>query len=84
MPVPFKAQFTPVPGESLQTSLVTADVSSPFLSWYSSGQSNSFGSQFTATINFNVDGDVAAIAGVGVTATNSLGTSSPVIIIVQQ
>ena len=77
-------QFAPVPGESLQTSLVTADVSSPFLSWYSSGQSNSFGSQFTATINFNVDGDVAAIAGVGVTATNSLGTSSPVIIIVQQ
>ena len=77
-------QFAPVPGESLQTTLLTADVSSPFLSWYSSGQSNSFGSQFTATINFNVDGDVAAIAGVGVTATNSLGTSSPVIIIVQQ
>ena len=77
-------QFAPVPGEGLQTSLVTADVSSPFLSWYSSGQSNSFGSQFTATINFNVDGDVAAIAGVGVTATNSLGTSSPVIIAVQQ
>ena len=77
-------QFAPVPGFDLQTTRVTADVSSPFSSWYSSGQSNNFGSQFTATVNFNVDGDVAAIAEVAATATNSLGTSPPVTIIVQQ
>jgi len=77
-------QFAPVPGEGLETTRVTADVSSPFLSWYSSGQSNSFGSQFTATINFNVDGDVSAIAGVAATATNSLGTSSAVSIALRQ
>ena len=77
-------QFAPVPGFDLQTTRVTADVSSPFSSWYSSAQSNNFGSQFTATVNFNVDGDVAAIAEVAATATNSLGTSPPVTIIVQQ
>ena len=77
-------QFAPVPGAGLETTRVTADVSSPFLSWYSSGQSNSFGSQFTATINFNVDGDVSAIAGVAATGTNSLGTSSAVSIALQQ
>ena len=77
-------QFAPVPGSDLQTTRVTADVSSPFSSWYSSGQSNNFGSQFTATVSFNVDGDVAAIAEVAATATNSLGTSPPVTIIVQQ
>ena len=77
-------QFAPAPGSDLQTTRVTADVSSPFSSWYSSGQSNNFGSQFTATVNFNVDGDVAAIAEVAATATNSLGTSPPVTIIVQQ
>ena len=77
-------QFAPVPGSDLQTTRVTADVASPFSSWYSSGQSNNFGSQFTATINFNVDGDVAAIGGVAATATNSLGTSPPVTISVLQ
>ena len=77
-------QFALVSGSGLQTTRVTADVSSPFSSWYSSGQSNNFGSQFTATVNFNVDGDVAAIGGVAATATNSLGTSPPVTVSVLQ
>ena len=77
-------QFLGAPGADLQTTRVTADVSSPFSSWYSSGQSNNFGSQFTATVNFNVDGEVTSIAGVAATATNSLGTSPPVSIAVQQ
>ena len=71
-------QFVPVPGSDLQTTRVTADVTSPFSSWYSSGQSNNFGSQFTATVSFNVDGDVAAIGSLAATATNSLGTSPAV------
>ena len=71
-------QFVPVPGSDLQTTRVTADVASPFSSWYSSGQSSSFGSQFTATVSFNVDGDVAAIGSLAATATNSLGTSPAV------
>ena len=77
-------QFVPVPGSDLQTTRVTADVASPFSSWYSSGQSNNFGSQFTATVNFNVEGDVAAIGSLAATATNSLGTSPAVTISVQQ
>ena len=76
-------QFTPVPGGDLQTTRVTATVTSPFSSWYSSVQSNNFGSQFTATVNFNVDGDSAAIGSVAATATNSRGTSPPVSISVQ-
>ena len=71
-------QFVPVPGSDLQTTRVTADVASPFSSWYSSGQSNNFGSQFTATVSFNVEGDVAAIGSLAATATNSLGTSPAV------
>ena len=77
-------QFLGAPGSDLQTTRVTADVSSPFSSWYSSGQSNNFGSQFTATVNFNVDGEVTSIAGVAATATNGLGTSPPLSIAVQQ
>lgn len=71
-------QFSGPPGSDLTTSSINANVETPFRSWYQGGQSSGFGSQFTATISFNVDGDVSSIDSVSVTATNEVGVSSPV------
>ena len=71
-------QFSGAPGSDLTTSSISANVETPFRSWYQGAQSSGFGSQFTATVNFNVDGDINAIDSVSVTATNEAGVSSPV------
>ena len=71
-------QFAAAPGSDLTTSSISANVETPFRSWYQGTQSSGFGSQFTATVNFNVDGDIASIDSVSVTATNEAGVSSPV------
>ena len=71
-------QFSGSSGSDLTTSSITANVETSFRSWFQGAQSTGFGSQFTATINFNVDGDINSIASVSVTATNEAGVSSPV------
>ena len=71
-------QFSGAAGSDLTTSSINANVETPFRSWYQGSQSGGFGSQFTATVNFNVDGDVTSIDSVAVTATNEVGVSSPV------
>ncbi|MBI3682288.1 MAG: putative Ig domain-containing protein [Acidobacteria bacterium] len=71
-------QFTPSPGSSLQTTELTVQLGDGARRWYESEQSRQFGSQFTLTQQFNVQGDASAIASVGVTLTNSQGASQAV------
>ena len=71
-------QFAGAAGADLTTSSISASVETPFRSWYQGAQSGGFGSQFTATVNFNVDGDINSIDSVSVTATNEVGVSNPV------
>ncbi len=70
--------LTAAPGATLSTTSLTADVSDAFNTWYQSNGSTGFGSQFTATVNLTVDGSASDVQSVSITATNSLGTSSPV------
>jgi hypothetical protein len=70
-------QFAAAPGSNLQTSLLTVNVDAPFSAWYQSGNSASFGSQFSAAITITVAGDVNAVQSVTVTAKNAQGTSQP-------
>lgn len=63
---------------TLQTNSLSFNAEEAFRAWYQSEASRQFGSQFTATINLQVNGDVNSIQSITVTAANSRGTSSPV------
>ncbi len=69
-------RFSPAPGSSLQTSELTVQLAEGARGWYQSEASRRFGSQFTLTQLFNVQGDTSAIASVSVTLTNTEGTSA--------
>ena len=69
--------FTPAAGANLQTTTLTVPVGSIFAAWYASSAATPFGSQFTFTQPFNVQGGVASIASVSVTLVNSVGSSVP-------
>ncbi|HWB85593.1 MAG TPA: putative Ig domain-containing protein [Bryobacteraceae bacterium] len=69
-------QFTGAAGSNLQTSSVTVPVDAIFATWYNSAASAPFGSQFTFTQPFNVQGDNQAIASVSVVLTNKMGSSA--------
>ena len=71
-------QFTGAPESDLKTSSLSIDVEGPFTAWYGSTTGRSFGSQFTASLVINVNGDVGAVQSVSVSAVNAQGTSSPV------
>jgi len=78
-------QFTAVAGENLGTAKLTLNAEPSFLAWYQSSQSQQYGSLFTATVPFTLQGDVKnvssltdAIQSVSVTLTNRLGTSAAV------
>lgn len=71
-------QFTPAEGANLMTTSLSIDVEGPFTAWYGSTTGRSFGSQFTATLVINVNGDVSAVQSVSVSAVNALGASPPV------
>ena len=63
----------------LASESINVDVSSSFRTYFGGNQSTASGSQFTATVSFNVDeGAFEDIQSVSVTATNSLGTSNSV------
>lgn len=68
-------RFTPAPGSALQTTELTIPLTEGARTWYQSDQSRPFGSQFTLTQQFNVQGDTSSITSVTVTLTNSQGTS---------
>ncbi len=63
---------------TLQTNTLTFNAEEAFRTWYQSEASKPFGSQFTATINLQVNGDLNAVQSITVTAANARGTSSPV------
>jgi hypothetical protein len=70
--------FSAATGANLQTGTVTVAVDGPFTQWYASTASVLFGSQFTLTQPFTVQGSPSSIVSVSVTLVNSLGTSNAV------
>ena len=70
--------FTAAAGANLQTTTITIPSDQLFQTWYQSAASAAFGSQFTFTQPFNVQGGVSSIASVTVTLVNSVGSSTPV------
>jgi hypothetical protein len=60
----------------LDTTSAILTVSGPFGVWYQSAASQTFGSLFTATVTFNVRGNIEAIQSLAVTMTNNVGTSN--------
>ncbi len=75
--------FTPAPGASLEASTIVADVENSFNSYYQGGGSMAFGSQFTATVNLNVDGEVDAVDRISVNVGNAEGVSETLTVNVQ-
>ncbi len=76
-------QFTAVSGENLGTTRLTLNAEPSFLAWYQSTASQQYGSLFTATVPFTLQGDVKnvsnvadAIQSISVTLSNRLGSSS--------
>ena len=68
--------FTAASGSTLQSSDVTVPVQSIFTPWFQSTASTAFGSQFTFTQPFTVQGDPNAVIPGSVTLTNSLGSNT--------
>lgn len=71
-------RFTPASGSTLDTTELTVQLGDSAKTWYSSDASKPFGSQFTLTQQFNVQGNTGAISSVTVTMTNPQGTSTSV------
>lgn len=70
-------QFIAAVGANLEPSSVTVPVDARFTQWYSSAASAPYGSQFTFTQPFTVQGSRQSIVSVSVTLTSKLGTSAP-------
>jgi hypothetical protein len=75
--------FTPVVDIAVSTSRLTLNVEPSFTAWYSSMPSQAFGSLFTATVPFTMQGDLGnltnlsdAIQAVSVTISNRQGQST--------
>ncbi|MGH9660957.1 MAG: hypothetical protein ACRD96_20590, partial [Bryobacteraceae bacterium] len=74
--------FTPTAGETVTTTRVSLNVEASFVAWYQGPASVAFGSQFTATLPFTLQGDVTNVTNVvdtiesaSVTITNRQGVS---------
>jgi len=70
-------QFSAAAGATLQSSTVTVPLDSVFASWYGSPASTTFGSQFTMTLPFTLQGNSSSVNGLTVTLANSIGASAP-------
>jgi hypothetical protein len=68
-------QFSASDGANLLTSQLSTSITSLFTQWYGGSSSAPFGSQFTLTQPFTVNGSTSAVLSVTVTLTNALGTS---------
>ena len=68
--------FSAGPGQSLQTSTVTASVEEVFSRWFQDPASTPFGSQFVFIQNFTVSGEVASVNLTSVTLTNRVGAAT--------
>ena len=70
-------QFTATSGTNLQTGSLTVPIDALFATWYASSASAPFGSQFTLTVPFTVQGSPQSILSVTATLTSKVGTSAP-------
>ncbi len=70
--------FTPATGAALAEKTITVPVSTLFETWYTTAESAQYGSAFTYTQLFTLSGPATAVGGVGVTLTNTIGTSNEV------
>ena len=71
-------QFASATGTSISNPTLTVSLSSAFTTWYSNAASDAYGSQFTLTMPFPVQGQAGDIVSVTVTLANSKGPSTPV------
>jgi hypothetical protein len=78
-----EVQFTPTANETVATSKVTLPVESSFLAWFATPASQAYGSLFTASVPFTMQGDVNKVTNVvdtlqslSVTISNRLGTTA--------
>jgi hypothetical protein len=69
-------RFTARGGGNLATTLVTVNLAGDSNTWYQSDASRQFGSQFTLTVSFTVQGNISAIGSVSVALSNGEGTSA--------
>jgi hypothetical protein len=76
-------QFAASEGANLQTTQLTTTTTSLFTQWYGSSTSAPYGSQFTLTQPFTVNGTSSSVLSVTVTLTNALGTSPAITAILQ-
>jgi hypothetical protein len=68
-------QFSATDGADLLTNQLSTSITSLFTQWYGSSSSAPFGSQFTLSQPFTVNGSPSSVLSVTVTLTNALGTS---------
>jgi hypothetical protein len=68
-------RFSGSDGANLVTNQLSTSITSLFTQWYGSSSSAPFGSQFTLTQPFTVNGSPSSVLSVTVTLTNALGTS---------
>ena len=61
---------------NLQTTKLTVNVESAFKTWYESSSSRPLGSQFSATIRLDINGDVRAIDSITASLENARGVSA--------
>jgi hypothetical protein len=68
--------FRAAPGQTLQTSQITIPVDSLFGNWYQNPGSATYGSQFSFTQSFAIQGDASAVVPQSVTLVNRKGNSN--------
>jgi hypothetical protein len=76
-------QFSASEGSNLQTTQLSTTDTPLFTTWYGTSTSAPFGSQFTLSQPFTVNGSSSAVLSVTVTLTNALGTSPAATAILQ-
>ena len=67
--------FSGSPGSNLQGTDITVPLQDILSTWYASPQSAAYGSLFSLTQTFTVQGDTSQVTGVSVTLTNKVGNS---------
>lgn len=85
-------QFTPQPSTSLPTSSFTVNIAANAQVWFTSAQSDSFGGQFSVSMPFTLSNGqtnpttslVSQLQSISITASNSVGTSKPVVVTLTQ
>jgi hypothetical protein len=67
--------FTAANGQSITNPSITVPATALFATWFSTANSQTYGSNFQYTQTFNLSADQSTIGSIAVTLTNSAGTS---------